>query len=126
MQHNLQDQRFQKILSLWVPAETLSTFQTAQTKVLRVHPKPGSPFPSQWLPKLPPTSPSLLYKPLYFAAWDCAEEIHGSDQEDDLSGGLSFLSAGSVQSCSCPAGMSQGWHRAEKNRQEKGASLHKV
>lgn len=41
------------------------------------------------------------------------------DQDDDLSGGLNFLSAVSVESCS----VLLAGHRVEKNRQEKGASL---
>lgn len=62
--HNLQDQRFQKILSLRASPEKFPTFQAAQTKVLRVHFKPVKPCDFQWQLKLLSATP-LSFTSLY-------------------------------------------------------------
>lgn len=127
MQYHLQDQRFQKILMSAYRHHLKSSLPLRQHKlkfsecILKLWIPPDF----QWQPKPLPASPCLLHQPLCYPCWGRSEDVHEWDQEADLPGGLSFLQLDqAAQSCSCPAGTSQGCHRVEKNRQKKGASAY--
>ena len=124
MKHNLQDQRFQKLLMSVYRHHPKSSLLFWQWKLkFRVHPKTVNLLwlwrAAQATPSKPlsPSPVSMLHLPRLH--WGCPW----------IGPGRWFIwrpwfpSAGStVQFCSCSAGVSQGWHRVEKNRQEKVAS----
>lgn len=115
MPHNSQDQRFQKILSLWASL----AFQAAQGTVLRVHPKPVNPHDFQWQPKLPHQAP-LSFMSLYMMLAETVPRMF-MDQTTKIIYLEGFLSAGSVQSCSWHGtGVPQG---REKQARERSISL---
>lgn len=115
MSHNSQDQRFQKILSLWASL----AFQAAQGTVLRVHPKPVNLHDFQWQPKLPHQAP-LSFMSLYTTLAETVPRMF-MDQTTKIIYLEGFLSAGSVQSCSWHGtGVPQG---REKQARERSISL---
>lgn len=122
MQRNFKDQRFQRILMSAYRHHLKSSPHFRQRKL-----KFSECILKLWIPVTFTGSLShswqarVLHEPLCYACWDYAE----SDQVAGFIWKVEFFSVGSgVQSCSCPADISQGWHRIEKNRQEKQASAY--
>lgn len=124
MQYNLQDQRFQKILlsAYRHHLKTSVPFRQQKLKFSVCLKIPVNPHAFQWQPKHLLAS-SCLHEALCCACQDCIEPVRGRGPGSKFIWRRGYFQLDQLCNIflASSAGISQGWHRLEKNRQEKVA-----